>query len=400
MKPMKKVLLAMVALVMMFALAACNGSRGTAKTSGGGSGNGGDTGTVTLGYSGPLSGGAAQYGKDVLNGIKMAVKEINGSGGFTVNGKTYKYDLKALDDKYQPSQTAINGQKLSEKLHAPIIFCPHSGGILALEQFNEQKGFIIGGYTSVPSVFQQGNSLTVRIPPSFATYPPIYTKYEMNKFGKKLAMLPTNSDYGKAWEEIFKKAWTDAGGTVVYDNPLDYNNSTDFNTGVSKAISKKPDVMLIGGPSEPTGLVLKQARQLGYKGGFAMLDQAKLYDVSKVTGGLESLNGTIGVLPLENYQHAGVEAFIKNYKKAYGQEPAWESAWNYVATYVFTKAMEKAGTTTDAKKIYSKIEEAVKALPEDKNFPGIKGLSKDGGFNDPPALAVVENGKIQEYPKK
>ena len=35
---------------------------------------------VKIGYSGPLSGGAAQYGKNVLNGMEMAAAEINADG--------------------------------------------------------------------------------------------------------------------------------------------------------------------------------------------------------------------------------------------------------------------------------------------------------------------------------
>ncbi len=72
------------------------------------------------------------------------------------------------------------------------------------------------------------------------------------------------------------------GGTVVADNPMDYNKSADFYTGVSKVLAEKPDVMFIGGASEPTALVAKQARELGFKGGFVIMDQAKMGEMSKI----------------------------------------------------------------------------------------------------------------------
>lgn len=50
--------------------------------------------------------------------------------------------------------------------------------------------------------------------------------------------------------------------------PLSYNKSADFYAGVSKVLASKPDTILVGGPSEPTVLVIKQARELGYQGGF------------------------------------------------------------------------------------------------------------------------------------
>jgi branched-chain amino acid transport system substrate-binding protein len=44
---------------------------------------------VKIGYSGPLSGGAALYGKNVLSGMDMAVKEIN-EAGLDVAGQKVK----------------------------------------------------------------------------------------------------------------------------------------------------------------------------------------------------------------------------------------------------------------------------------------------------------------------
>ena len=39
---------------------------------------------VVIGFTGPLSGVAAEYGQDCANGVEMAIKEINAAGGITV----------------------------------------------------------------------------------------------------------------------------------------------------------------------------------------------------------------------------------------------------------------------------------------------------------------------------
>ena len=39
---------------------------------------------IVIGYSGPLSGPAAEYGQDCVNGIDMAINEINAAGGITL----------------------------------------------------------------------------------------------------------------------------------------------------------------------------------------------------------------------------------------------------------------------------------------------------------------------------
>lgn len=94
---------------------------------------------VNIGYSGPLSGPAALYGKNVLNGIEMAAREINKAGGFQVDGKTYKIRVVTLDDKYLPNETGTNAKRLVQEHDTPIIFIPHSGGVFASQVFNEKR---------------------------------------------------------------------------------------------------------------------------------------------------------------------------------------------------------------------------------------------------------------------
>ena len=107
---------------------------------------------VKIGYTGPLSGGAAQYGKNVLSGMEMAVKEVNDAGGFDVAGKKYKLELVAMDDKYNPSEAATNTQRLVQQHKTPAVLTPHSGGIFAMQAINEQLKVLVLGYSSVPEV--------------------------------------------------------------------------------------------------------------------------------------------------------------------------------------------------------------------------------------------------------
>jgi branched-chain amino acid transport system substrate-binding protein len=76
---------------------------------------------IVVGYSGPLSGPAAEYGQDILNGVEMAVKEINAAGGITVAGKKYTFRLEKLDDRIDPTQ-AVNNARRFKSNGAVAIF--------------------------------------------------------------------------------------------------------------------------------------------------------------------------------------------------------------------------------------------------------------------------------------
>jgi branched-chain amino acid transport system substrate-binding protein len=351
---------------------------------------------VKIGYSGPLSGGAALYGKNVLDGMQMAVAEIN-AAGLEVGGKKYKLEVVALDDKYNPSETAINAQRLVQEHKTPAILVPHSGGSFAVQTTNEQQKYLLLSYTSVPQITARGNKLTLRIPPEFTSYVQPFIKHAMAKYGKNLAIANADHDYAKAWTAAFKPAWEAAGGKVVADNPMSYNKATDFYSGVSKVIAAKPDVMFIGGASEPTGLVIKQARELGFKGGFVIIDQAKMDEIAKVTGGYAPLEGSIGVLPVVDDPSPTTKAFVQRFTKVYpGRTPSSEVSLNYTAVHATALAMKLAGTVTDAAAIRGALDRAVRQLPDAQNPHGLDGVDDKGGSLADTRVAVVEGGKVQE----
>jgi len=349
---------------------------------------------VKIGYTGPLSGGAALYGKNVLSGIQMAVDEINAQG-LAVNGKKVKLEVVALDDKYAPAEAAINARRLVQQHKTPAVFVPHSGGIFALQAFNEQEKFLVMAYSSVPRITDAGNKLTIRIPPAYTGYIEPFIKAQMKRYGKNVALVPADHDYAKAWVQAFVPAWEGAGGKIVGNNPMSYTKATDFYTGVSRAIAEKPDVMFVGGPSEPTALVVKQARELGFKGGFIVMDQAKMDEMAKVTNGLSMLEGSIGVMPLVNDTRPAAQAYNAKYKKLHdGRDATTEMSLNYTMTWALANAMKLAGTTTDSAAIRAKIPEAVKALPKDVNPNEVEGIDAKGGSVADTVVGWVQNGKI------
>ncbi len=350
---------------------------------------------VKIGFSGPLSGGAALYGKNVLLGMEMAATEINAKG-LEVGGKKYKIEIVSLDDKYNPSETAINVQRLIQQHKTPAVLVPHSGGIFAVQAFNEKANTLLLAYTSLPQVTERGNKMSIRIPPDFTIYLDPFIKTEMAKYGKNVAIANADHDYAKAWTAAFKPKWESMGGKVVAENPMSYNKATDFYSGVSKVLQGKPDVLFIGGASEPTALVAKQARDLGFKGGFLVLDQAKLDEMAKVVGGYGPLEGSVGVLPMIADPRPSAQLFVKNFHKVQpDRDPSSEMSLNYTAVHATAVAMKLANSVTDANAIRAQMDKAFKSLPTEHNPQEIEGVDEKGGSIANVFMGVVEGGKIK-----
>lgn len=349
---------------------------------------------INIGFTGPLSGGAALYGENTLEGLRMAAEEINAAGGITVDGEKHTINIQALDDKYSPSQAAVNGKRLVQQYNAPVIFTPHSGGTFALQAFNERDGFLVMSYTSVPAVTSKGNKLTVKIPPNFTDYIEPFSRITMDRFGNKLGVANATHDYAKYWTKEFVPVWRELGGEVAAMNPMDYNKSADFYTGVSKVLSEDPDVMFVGGASEPTGLVVRQARELGFKGGFILMDQAKMDEVAKVSGGIKSLEGSVGVVPLDKYENEGAKLFLEKWQQEHNGVATSETAYNYFAMYLIAQAMQEAGTVDDAKAIRAAIASAMEKVSVEHNPYDVDGIDEAGNLGADPQIAEVVDGEV------
>ncbi|MFC3832561.1 MULTISPECIES: ABC transporter substrate-binding protein [Deinococcus] len=345
---------------------------------------------VNIGYSGPLSGGAAFYGKDVQSGLDMAISELNKAGGITVKGEKVTFKLVALDDRYLPNETATNVRRLTSQ-GIDIVFVPHSGGILTVQPLTARDPeFLLVAYSSEPKILESKNPLTFMLPPRFDNYFQPFVSTQMKAFGKKLGMIGTTSAYGKQWAEGVTAEWQKQGGTVGANNGVDYNTTVDYSSAVTKALSEKPDVLFIGGPSQPTALVVKAAREQGFKGGFIIMDQAKFEQMDQVVP-KSYLDGSVGVYPTILFP--GTQVFVAQYQRQYKKIPTSEAGLNYMGMNVVAKAMELAGTTDDPRAIRAQLNAAAKALPLSKTVYKMLGVTADGHADAEFVIASVKGGQ-------
>lgn len=356
---------------------------------------------VPIGFVGPLSGGAAYYGRNVLRGLEMASSEIVESGGFVVNGRPHRFEIVAIDDRYLPYETATAGRRLLQQEQTAVVVVPHAGGIRALQERNlSEPKFLLMAYSSEPSILEGRNPLTVMLPPRFDGYQKPFADVLMLRFGDRLALMGTTTAYGRAWTETVRAEWTRRGGTVGGDHGVDYNTTTDFSGAVSRALADDPDVLFVGGPSQATALVIRAAREQGFEGGFLVMDQAKFMEMLDIVP-MEALEGAIGVYPQEHYPTEGNPAWVARYYERYGDDfksPTSEVAINYQGLHLVARAMELAGTTTDAEAIRASFGEAARSIPEELGIFDLAGVSDDGLLTRTVFAAHVLDGEFVAVP--
>jgi len=350
---------------------------------------------IVIGFTGPLSGPAAEYGQDIFSGVDMAVKDINAAGGITVSGKKYTFKLSKLDDRVDPIQ-AVNNARRFKSDKAIAVFNGVFNTIAPMLKINQEKGneFIMMAYTSTPKATEMGNKLVVATTVDFTTYVHVFAEWALKKGWKKCAMVVTLGAYGDEWRSGFKAYWVKHGGTITADKPANYYTETDFSTPIAAALATNPDVMLIGGPSGTTALVIEQARGMGYKGGFIMIDQAKQDYMAKLLKGTKLMGDLIGTGGVVSIDFPGATAFEKRYVANYKKMVSWECALNYTAMHALARAIVTAGTVDDVYKIRDAFPKAMTPPLLGDKFPNEEfGIEKTGRMHIAASVQTITKGK-------
>ena len=171
---------------------------------------------LRVGVIGPFTGGSADVGVPMLNGIKMAVDEINAVGGYL--GRPLELVIK--DDFGNPDTAAASATELvSEKVVATIGFCDTGVAMKAIDVFQKGKvPLIVPCATGTPIMakFPTAQSYIFRTSARDAIQAPFIVEDVVKRGWKRVAIFADTTGYGEAGLADVEKALAVHGIKPVY----------------------------------------------------------------------------------------------------------------------------------------------------------------------------------------
>jgi branched-chain amino acid transport system substrate-binding protein len=254
-----------------------------------------------------LSGDCAEWGENSLNGVKLAVEEINTNGGI----KGQKIKLEVEDSRETSPASAVTAfNKLLTDPTVSIIIGPSwspAGMAVAPIAAKHPNIILISPSLSLRTFNETANNI-------FKTFPHEETltkriaQYALEKGWTRGAIFSSQQATIKAQGDIFEKAFTSGGGKVILKlEPLP--DSTDFRTEVTRIKEIQSDFVFL---SNWSGLSAKQLKNSGYTGPvitYQMDDQR----LKTAEGALEG--AVFAVFPETS------EEFISKYERKYSKLP-------------------------------------------------------------------------------
>jgi branched-chain amino acid transport system substrate-binding protein len=353
-------------------------------------GCGKDGDVIKIGFNLELTGDIPKVGEASKFAAEMLKEDINSKGGLEVGGKKYKLEF-VYQDNEAKAESAVNAAlKLITQDNVVAIIGPNSSkqAIPAGGACNDNQTPMVSPWSTNPDTTKD-RPWVFRAAFLDPFQGPVAANFASKQFGAKTSavLFDIANDYSKGLAEIFKTEWekkSGAGTVVAFESHG--TKDQDFSAQLTKIVAAKPDFIFVPDNYNQVALIIKQARDLGYKGPFMGSDAWGSAELMTLCG-----KECIGQFFSTHYAAAGAQGatkeFIDRYNTKYKYVPDDVAALTWDATRLVLQAVQEAGKVEKDIKAQRKI--VRDALAGIKEFAGITGTMKFAGTGDPNKCAVV-----------
>lgn len=348
--------------------------------------------TIKIGFFAPITGPAAADGMSAKHAVELGVKEVNEAGG--IKGK--KVELIVYDDRLKAEEAVAIANKLIEKDKVVgVVSGSYSGPTRVTAPIFQKAGMpMVAGYAVHPDVTwdpiqKKPNDFIFRNGFLGEVEGAAAAEFAVKHLkAKKISIISMDNDFGRAISAGFAARGEKLGSTILTKQMYKFPGEKDFRPYLTRIKEGNPDVIFAAGYYNEAASIVRQAKELGITSqilGEEGFDSPKFLEIAGPTA-----EGVIIATNLDRDDPRPlVQNFLKNYKKAYGEDADMVGASSYDAFMILVKAIEKAGT--DPKAIQ-------KALLETKDYNGLTGkISRfvQGEVVKPVQIQVVKGGKFR-----
>ena len=348
----KNMLSMMLAGCLALSLTACGGSSESGAASDN-SGASGDSGTITLGMIGPLTGSVAVYGTHIENGVKLAIEEINAAGGVTLSDGTHQLAVEVKDDQGDSTECVNAMNALISDGIQLVVGSATSGCTSAITSIANSEGVVM----ITPS--GTADSLTTTMDYVFRTcfrdsfQGELAAQYALDEGYTKVGVVYCSADtYSAGLRDAFIAACQDKGLDVVAEESVATMTEVDYTNQFNKMVSAGAELVFTPFYYDVMGpYLVPQARSAGFAGVLLGGDGVDSTETTIPAGADLSVYNDVYFVNHYSTELATSDVsknFVESYEAKYGDTPNNFDALAYDAVYVYKAAMEACGASDAA----------------------------------------------------
>jgi branched-chain amino acid transport system substrate-binding protein len=334
-----------------------------------------------------LSGAGATSGTNFKNGVELAIKEINATGGIL----GHKLQSYTVDTQSNPGVAkGLATKAVDDGVFA--VFGPVFSGSILVSMAETRKAEVpnfTGGEAA--SITKQGNPYIFRTSFTQDTAMPKVARYMANGLkAKTVAVIYVNNDFGKGGRDAIAKALEPLGVKVVADISTE-QSQVDFSAAVLKAKQANSDVVFAYVNEEESARLLRELRKQGVTKpivGETVLTSQKVIELAG-----EAANGAVAHVGLTvDAPLPSIRAFRAKFEKEYKYVSDHNGLKGYTGVYFMKAAIEKVGKVD--RKAMAQAMKGLKIKASEQ--PGVLmdvSFDANGDLDRESFLAEARNGK-------
>ena len=296
--------------------------------------------SIKIGVAQPLSGPLSALGKDLLNGVQLAINELN-KGNFSIDGKRVTLEVMSLDDKADAATGKAVAQQLVDAGVVAVVGHLNSGVSIETAPIYAAAGIAQIAISTNPKFTQLGHETTFRMVANDNMQARAIGSFASSQFGDvRVAALDDGTPYGKGLTDGAVEQLKAEKREVVLRQSFD-DKTVAFDELAAKIKSEKVGVIVSTLNDFQAVALIAALAKIDYTnvrllGG----DTVKTTDMVKAAGQIQGIFATSPVLEAKEFV-AG-RPFLERYLEAFKVPPAYGGHYSYDSTYVLTAAMQAA----------------------------------------------------------
>ncbi|WP_352402161.1 ABC transporter substrate-binding protein [Synergistes jonesii] len=345
-------------------------------------------GPIKIGVVMPTTGPIAYDGRLTLNGIEMAVEEINKAGGIKGN----KVELFIEDSANVPATAVAAMEKLvgMQKVTGVIGDFGSSCTLAMMDVAQRSQTPLITPISLAPKITEMNNKWMFRGCDNSAMIAKAFTKWAVNdKKAKKWAYIAINTDYGRGSVEAFNVELEKLGGKAVFTEYFN-QGETDYYPIVTKLRASGADALCMFGETVDLSRVVAQFYEMGLGGKMLLMDPTSgTFNEKFIELAKKNSNGIVGASRfVASIPTPAAKKFTSDYKTRYKIDPEKYAQAGYDCMKMIALAVRNADSTDRAK-----VRDALAAI----KYEGPQGKAHFDAKNQlqiSEYIVMVEDGKI------
>ncbi len=274
---------------------------------------------LKIGFVGVTSGPAAAWGTSNVRSMQTRADWLNEKGGVKIGADTYKINIVTFDDKKDPKLAVAGFEKMASQGVRYVVGPNTDEGAIPAYDVAVKRGIVYFPYAFAKQLYTKGDSNAyLAMIANYESGPTIYKWLSKNKGVKKVAFVAANDSDPISQRDSGVAAAKSLGLEVVDGSTTYKSGTTDFNPIISPVLQKKPDLIVLSGVAPAAApLLIKSARELGYKG-LLSTETAQNADELKSAGAAANGFISLGGASTPELASDTMKEFAVRYKKKFG----------------------------------------------------------------------------------